>query len=115
MEHAMRLKQKSEIVKVSASYLLSITQNELTGAHVRHVRHSLVDRIKLAQYCGIMLDSRPDVSYCNQVPRVIRYVKISNRKVEFKEVFLGLFPLRAKKQQILLLKSCNAYRVMVWI
>ncbi|XP_045506099.1 uncharacterized protein LOC123702399 [Colias croceus] len=44
-----------------------------------------------------MFDSTPDVSHVDQMSEVIRYVKINNRKVEVKEVFLGFFPLHGKK------------------
>ena len=44
-----------------------------------------------------MFDSTPDISHTDQMSEVIRYVKIHNGKVEVREVFLGLFPLRGKK------------------
>lgn len=45
-EHIMRLKQRAEIVKASACYLLPTTPNEFTGALARHVWQSLVEEIK---------------------------------------------------------------------
>ncbi|GBP06889.1 hypothetical protein EVAR_92782_1 [Eumeta japonica] len=60
-------------------------------------RLKLVNEIKSAKYFGIMFDSTPDVSHVDHMSEVIRYVKINNRKVEVKEVFLGFFPLHGKK------------------
>ncbi|OWR54309.1 putative zinc finger MYM domain containing 1 [Danaus plexippus plexippus] len=62
----------------------------------RHLSQ-LVNEIKSAKYFGIMFDSTPDCSHIDQMSEVIRYVKIYNRKVEVKEVFLGFFPLHEKK------------------
>ncbi|XP_061469367.1 zinc finger MYM-type protein 1-like [Rhineura floridana] len=96
-EHLMRLKQSTCKLKVSVSYLPPKTQNEFISALANHVKEMLVMDIKSAKYFGIMFDSTPDISHTDQMSEVIRYVKISNRKVEVKEVFLGFFPLKGKK------------------
>ncbi|CAN8014052.1 unnamed protein product [Ixodes persulcatus] len=61
-----------------------------------HVKKQLLLEIKSAQYYGIMFDSTPDMSHCDRVAEVIRYVKLRNRKVEVKEVFWGIFPQKGK-------------------
>lgn len=68
-----------------------------------HVKRKLVDEIKAAKYYGMMFDSTPDISHTDQMSQVIRYVKVHNRTVEVKEVFLGFFPLKGKKA----LDLCN--------
>ena len=44
-----------------------------------------------------MFDSTPDLSHTDQMSEIIRYVHISDGKVEVKEVFLCFFPLKGKK------------------
>ncbi|CAN7946090.1 unnamed protein product [Ixodes hexagonus] len=95
-EHMLRLKESTQKVKVSVSYLSPATQNEFIGVLARRVKEQLLLEIKSAQYYGIMFDSTPDISHCDQMAEAIRYVKIGNRKVEVKEVFLGFFPLKGK-------------------
>ncbi|CAN7939480.1 unnamed protein product [Ixodes hexagonus] len=90
-EHMLRLKESTQKVKVSVSYLSPATQNEFIGVLARRVKEQLLLDIKSAQYYGIMFDSTPDISHCDQMAEAIRYVKIGNRKVEVKEVFLGFF------------------------
>ncbi|XP_053569321.1 LOW QUALITY PROTEIN: zinc finger MYM-type protein 1-like [Bombina bombina] len=96
-EHLIRLKRSTCKLKVSVSYLAPKTQNEFISVLANHVKEKLVMEIKSAKYFGIMFDSTPDISHTDQMSEVIRYVKISNRKVEVKEVFLGFFPLKGKK------------------
>uniref|UniRef100_UPI003590127A zinc finger MYM-type protein 1-like n=1 Tax=Myxine glutinosa TaxID=7769 RepID=UPI003590127A len=99
-EHRMRLKRSTCKLKVSVSYLAPKTQNEFISALANHVKEKLVMdiNIKSAKYFGIMFDSTPDISHTDQMSEVIRYVKINNRKVEVKEVFLGFFlPLKGLK------------------
>ncbi|XP_061440730.1 zinc finger MYM-type protein 1-like [Rhineura floridana] len=96
-EHLMRLKRSTCKLKVSVSYLAPKTQNEFISAPANHVKEMLVKDIKSTKYFGIMFDSTPDISHTDQMSKVIRYVKINNRKVEVKEVFLGFFPLKGKK------------------
>ncbi|XP_018396700.1 PREDICTED: uncharacterized protein LOC108774922, partial [Cyphomyrmex costatus] len=79
------------------SYLSPDIQNEFINVLSNHVKTKLVNEIKSAKYFGIMFDSTPDISHIDQMSEVIRYVKIENRKVDVKEVFLGFFPLKGKK------------------
>lgn len=79
------------------TYLSPEIQNEFINVLANHVKCQLVNEIKSAKYFGIMFDSTPDVSHVDQMSEVIRCVKINNRKVEVKEVFLGFFPLHGKK------------------
>ncbi|CAN7983404.1 unnamed protein product, partial [Ixodes hexagonus] len=95
-EHMLRLKESTQKVKVSVSYLSPATQNEFIGVLARRVMEQLLLEIKSAQYYGIMFDSTPDISHCDQMAEAIRYVKIGNRKVAVKEVFLGFFLLKGK-------------------
>ena len=53
------------------------------------MKNALVAEIKKAKYFGMMFDSTPDLSRVVQMPEIIRYSSIANRKVEVKEVFLG--------------------------
>lgn len=96
-EHLMKLKQTTCQHKLSVSYLAPTTQNEFISVLANHLKEMLVIDIKSTKYFGIMFDSTPDISHTDQIPEVIRYVKISNRKVEVKEVFLRFFPLKGKK------------------
>uniref|UniRef100_A0A8C5PE46 TTF-type domain-containing protein n=1 Tax=Leptobrachium leishanense TaxID=445787 RepID=A0A8C5PE46_9ANUR len=96
-EHCMKLKKSTGRYKVSVSYLAPQTQNEFLSILANHVTEKLVMDIKNAKYFGIMFDSTPDISHTDQMTEVIRYVKISNRKVEVMEVFLGFFALKGKK------------------
>ncbi|XP_040275768.1 zinc finger MYM-type protein 1-like [Bufo bufo] len=96
-EHLIKLKQHICKVNMSVSYLSPQTQNEFISVLANHVKAKIVTDIKSAKYFGIMFDSTPDVSHTDQMSEVIRYVHITNRKVEVKEVFLGFFPLKGKK------------------
>ena len=96
-EHLMRLKQSTCKLKASVSYLAPKTQNEFIHVLANHVKEKLVMDIKSSRYFGMMFNSTPDTSHTDQMSQVIRYVKIHNRKVEVKEVFLGFFPLKGKK------------------
>ncbi|XP_078542257.1 zinc finger MYM-type protein 1-like [Lissotriton helveticus] len=96
-EHLMRLKRSTCKLKASVSYLAPQTQNEFIHVLANHVKEKLVMDIKSARYFGIMFDSTPDTSHTDQKSEVIRYVKIQNRKVEVREVFLGFLPLKGKK------------------
>lgn len=94
-EHILYLEQEKS---PKVTYLSPEIQNEFINVLANHVKCQLVNEIKSAKYFGIMFDSTPDVSHVDQMSEVIRYVKINNRKVEVKEVFLGFFPLQGKKQ-----------------
>lgn len=96
-EHLMKLKESGGKCKVIVSYLSPITQNEFISELSKHVRGRLVEEIKSVQYFGIMFDSTPDISHTDQMAEVIRYVKINNKKVEVKEVFLRFIPLKGKQ------------------
>ncbi|XP_056392625.1 zinc finger MYM-type protein 1-like [Hyla sarda] len=96
-EHLIRLKQHTCHLNVSVSYLSPQTQNEFISVLANHLKEKIVTDIKSALYFGIMFDSTPDVSHTDQMSEVIRYVHMTNRKVEVKEVFLGFFPLKGKK------------------
>lgn len=93
-EHILYLEQEKS---PKVTYLSPEIQNEFINVLANHVKCQLVNEIKSAKYFGIMFDSTPDVSHVDQMSEVIRYVKIDNRKVEVKEVFLGFFPLHGKK------------------
>lgn len=96
-EHIQNLEDKRKRTDRTVSYLSPQIQNEFIGLISNHVKHMLVDEIKAAKYYGMMFDSTPDISHADQMSQVIRYVKIHNRTVEVKEVFLGFFPLKGKK------------------
>lgn len=93
-EHLMRLKRSTCKLKASVSYLAPNTLNEFIGVLATHVKEKLIMDIKSAKYFGIMFDSTPDISHTDQMSEVIRYVMISDKKVEVKEAFLGFFPLK---------------------
>ncbi|XP_043276006.1 zinc finger MYM-type protein 1-like [Venturia canescens] len=93
-EHLLSL-EHSPFPKVS--YLSPEIQNEFISVLSNHVKCTLIEEIKSARYFGMIFDSTPDVSHTDQMSQVIRFVKIDNRKVEVKEVFLGFFPLKGKK------------------
>ena len=67
----------------------------------------LITEIKSSKYYGIMADSTPDISHIDQMSEVIKYVHISNGKVEVKEVFLVFFQLRGKKAEDLTSEILN--------
>ena len=54
-----------------------------------------------------MFDSTQGISHIDQMSEVIRYVHISNGKVEVKEVFLFFFQLRGKKAEDLTSEILN--------
>lgn len=93
-EHLLNLEQCSS---QKISYLSPDIQNEFISVLSNHVKSKLVEEIKSATYFGMMFDSTPDIDHTDQMSQVIRYVKIDDRKVEIKEVFLGFFPLEGKK------------------
>ena len=111
-EHLMRLKQSTCKLKASVSYLAPKTQNEFIHVLANHVKEKLVMDIKSSRYFGMMFDSTPDTSHTDQMSQVIRYVKIHNRKVEVKEVFLGFFPLKGKKLLTSVLKLLKIWKAM---
>lgn len=93
-EHMLYLEQQNSS---QVTYLSPDIQNEFISVLANHVKYQLISEIKSAKYFGIMFDSTPDISHVDQMSEIIRYVKIANRKVEVKEVFLGFFPLHGKK------------------
>ena len=54
------------------------------------------------------------MSHTDQMSEVIRYVKINNRKVEVKEVFLGFSPLKGEKAANLRSDIIKNWKVMDW-
>ena len=92
-EHLIRFK-KSIGKKKIPSYLLSKIQNQFITVLSKHVKDNIIREIKAAGYYGIMFDSTPDLSHTDQMSEIIRYVHISDGKVEVKEVFLCFFHLR---------------------
>ena len=98
-EHLMDIKWGTINLKGSVSYLGKDTQNDFITLMANRVKEKLIIEIKTAKYFGIMFDSTPDISHIDQMSEVIRYVKIYDRKVEVKEVFLGFFPLQGAKAE----------------
>lgn len=96
-EHLMRLKQSTCKLQSAVTYLAPETQNEFIDILANQLKDKLVMEIKAAKYFAIMFDSTPDISQTDQMSEVIRYVKISSRTAEVKEVFLGFFQTKSKK------------------
>ena len=95
-EHPIRFK-KSIGKKKIPSYLSSEIQNQFITVLSKHVKDNIIREIKAAGYYGIMFDNTPDLSHTDQMSEIIRYVHISDGKVEVKEVFLCFFPLKENK------------------
>ena len=87
-EHVQSAKEKPK----SVTYFSNTSQIEIIDLLGETVKKKIIFEIKNVKYFTIMLDPTPDIGHEEQVSEILRYVHIDeNRKVEIKEVFLGLF------------------------
>ena len=76
-EHLTRIQAQPNTV----SYLSPAIQNEFISILGQHVLDKILDDIREAKYYSIMFDSTPDLAHDDQMSQVIRYVKISDGRL----------------------------------
>jgi len=80
------------------SYLSPAIQNEFIGIIAENVRSELLRSIKRHKYYGVMFDTTPDASHCEQMSQIIRYVDVDfvTKNVEVRESFLRFIQVHSK-------------------
>ena len=96
------------------SYLSARMQNELIKLMAKEVRHHVLKEIRSARYCGILLDSTPDISDREQLSIVSRYVHIDyqTKEVTVKESFVDFVVEDGKNAEslsVLVLRQLEKY------
>ena len=87
-EHLQSAKEKPK----SVTCFFNRSQNEIIDLLGKTIKKKIISEIMDAKYFAIMLDSTPDNGHEEQVSEILHYVQIDEkRKVEIKEVFLGIF------------------------
>ncbi|XP_076062382.1 uncharacterized protein LOC143037723 [Oratosquilla oratoria] len=72
-----------------SSYLENIIQNELIASISGKILDTVVTEIKQSKYHSVILDCTPNVSHQEQMPVIIRTVKI-DKAPEIKKTFYGI-------------------------
>ena len=88
-EHINRILRK----EIADHYCGKNIANEFISLMGIEVVNQIVLQIQKAKYFSIIADCTPDISHTKQLSITIRYVNISNEKVEICERFLGFIPV----------------------
>ncbi|XP_020296608.1 zinc finger MYM-type protein 1-like [Pseudomyrmex gracilis] len=116
-EHLINIRLASERrIHLPISYLSPDIQNEFIILLARCVKNEILSEIREAKYYAILFDSTPDVAHIDQMTEIIRYVKIDDAKVEVKESFLQILPMKGKSAEKIvemILKLLNEDKLLI--
>lgn len=93
------------------NYLSNTTYEELIGLMADLVLKNIIDDIKRAKYFSIIVDSTPDVSHCDQLSVVFRYVGEDGTPVERFIGFLANVGHKSKEILQAIVTMANKYNL----
>lgn len=86
------LKNHLESASSKATYISSVTQNQIIACCGNEILHQILCKIKFNQYYSVIFDETTDVSHASQMSVVIRYVDDSG---DPQESFVGFIDCHA--------------------
>ncbi|VEN50714.1 unnamed protein product [Callosobruchus maculatus] len=86
------LKHHLETTSSKATYISSVTQNQIIGSCGEEILHQILCKIKSGKYYSVIFDETTDVSHASQMSVVLRYV---DKGGDPQESFVGFLDCHA--------------------
>lgn len=88
-EHMNRILRK----EISDHYCGKDITKEFLALLAQEVTFRIIAKIQQSKYFSIIADCTPDISHTEQLSLTIRYVDLSEEKIEVRETFFGFVPI----------------------